>query len=103
MGVAGIGWLKTRNSQTFEQYLRDQISKNSTLGDITKEFEDKYLSVTEASCNSDYVLSPHTTHTQQIDIAVDNKVYGKNVDSPNKGRKQNKHMANKHCERSIQI
>ena len=35
--------------------------------------------------NSDYPPSSNTMNTQQIDIAVDNKVSGEMEDSPNKG------------------
>ena len=91
-----------------EQYLRDQLSKDKTtetLQDISKQFEATNLAVTKTShdtqvakrrastqcdsraeINSDDTLSPNTTNTQQIDIAVDSIINGELADSYKKGR-----------------
>ena len=47
--------------------------------------------------------SPNTMNTQQIDIAWDGKVNGEIADSPNKERQQNRHIADIHCETSVQM
>ena len=125
------GWLIMRNNKhvmmtliTLEQYLRDQLSKGRTftLEEIIKQSEDKDLTITEAShdtqttnmkanmqsnnrtvTNNDYTLSPKTMNTQQIDIPVANKVSGETTESPNKGREYNRCIAHKQCETNIQM
>ena len=105
---------------TSKQNLRDRLFNyrtTDTLEDIFKQFRDTHLTGTETShdtetstrrastqcnngtvTNSDNMLSPNTTKSQEIDTAVDSKINGKLADPAKKGRQQSRHMVYKHCE-----
>ena len=76
---------------------------------VTEAGDDTQTAYMEASMqcnngtetNSNYTHSSNTTNTQQIEIAVDKKVNGETDDSSNKGRQQNRHIADQHCKTNI--
>ena len=128
--VTKMAWVIMRNSKLvkltpiiFRQYLKYQLINNKTTGileDKIKQFEDRTWRIIETThytrtanmktsmqcnngtqSNSDYTLIQNTMNTKQIDMGVNNIVNGEIPDSPNKGRQDIRHIADKQCETNI--